>query len=82
MVKQKLLEFKKLERTDDKVTPRAGPSVFNAQAELILFDGFMKAMKIDKIVNDNKYEDLTPFITFIQELPKLCRPAFLLHLRP
>ncbi len=42
MIKQKLFEFKKLERTDDKVTPRA---------ELILFDGFMKAMKIDRIIS-------------------------------
>lgn len=51
MVKQKLFEFKKLEKTDDKVTPRASLSAYNAQAELILFDGFMKAMKIDRIIS-------------------------------
>jgi len=44
MIKQKLFEFNRLQRTDDEVTPRAG---------LILFDGFMKAMRIGKIINDN-----------------------------
>ena len=41
MIKQKLFDFNLMERTDDEVTSRAG---------LILFDGFMKAMKIDEII--------------------------------
>lgn len=42
MIKQKLWEFNLIERAEDEVTARAG---------LIMFDGFMKAMKIDKIID-------------------------------
>ncbi len=42
MIKQNLLECNKIERSEDKVTARAG---------LIMFDGFMKAMKIGDIIN-------------------------------
>ncbi len=41
MIKQKLVNFNKIERASSEVTPRAG---------LILFDGFMKAMKVDQLV--------------------------------
>ena len=42
MIKQNLLECNQLERSADEVTARAG---------LIMFDGFMKAMKIEEIIN-------------------------------
>jgi len=42
MIKQNLLKCNKIERAGDEVTARAG---------LIMFDGFMKAMKIDKIID-------------------------------
>lgn len=42
MIKQNLLECNQLERSEDEVTARAG---------LILFDGFMKAMRIEEIIN-------------------------------
>ncbi len=42
MIKQNLLECNKIERSKDKVTARAG---------LIMFDGFMKAMKIEEVIN-------------------------------
>ena len=42
MIKQNLLECNQLERSEDEVTARAG---------LIMFDGFMKAMKIEEIIN-------------------------------
>jgi hypothetical protein len=42
MIKQKLWECNLIERAEDEVTARAG---------LILFDGFMKAMKTDKIID-------------------------------
>lgn len=42
MIKQKLFEFNFMERSDDGVTSRAG---------LIVFDGFLKAMKIDRIIS-------------------------------
>lgn len=42
MVKQNLLECNQLERSEDEVTTRGG---------LIIFDGFIKAMKIEDIVN-------------------------------
>jgi hypothetical protein len=45
MIKQKLWECNLIERAEDEVTARAG---------LILFDGFMKAMKIDKIIDNPK----------------------------
>ncbi len=41
MIKQRLVNFNKIERASSEVTPRAG---------LILFDGFMKAMKVDKML--------------------------------
>lgn len=44
MIKQKLFKFKVIERAKDDVTPRAG---------LILYDGFMRALKMDKIANVN-----------------------------
>jgi hypothetical protein len=44
MIKQKLFKFKVIERAEDDVTPRAG---------LILYDGFMRALKMDKIANAN-----------------------------
>ncbi|MFQ5901868.1 MAG: IS1380 family transposase [Thermodesulfobacteriota bacterium] len=42
MAKQNLFDFNLIERTADEVTPRAG---------LIMFDGFMRAMKIDEIID-------------------------------
>lgn len=42
MIKQNLLECNKIERSADDVTARAG---------LMLFDGFMKAMKIEEVIN-------------------------------
>ncbi len=42
MIKQKLIECNLIERAEDEVT---------ARAELIMFNGFMKAMKIDKIID-------------------------------
>jgi hypothetical protein len=42
MIKQKLLEINLMERSEDEVTARAG---------LIMFNGFMKAMKIEDIIN-------------------------------
>lgn len=42
MIKQNLLECNQLERSEDEVTARGG---------LIMFDGFMKAMKIEEIIN-------------------------------
>ncbi len=42
MIKQNLLECNQIERSEDEVTARGG---------LIMFDGFMKAMKIDKIID-------------------------------
>lgn len=42
MIKQNLLECNQIERSADEVTARAG---------LIMFDGFMKAMKIEEIIN-------------------------------
>ncbi len=42
MIKQKRWECNLIEMAEDEVTARAG---------LILFDGFMKAMKIDKIID-------------------------------
>lgn len=42
MIKQNLLECNQLERSEDEVTARAG---------LIMFDGFMKAMRIEDIIN-------------------------------
>lgn len=44
MVKQPLFNFNSFERSDDRITSRAG---------LILVDGFMKAMKIDEIVSQH-----------------------------
>jgi hypothetical protein len=41
MIKQRLVNFNTIERASSEVTPRAG---------LILFDGFMKAMKVDKMM--------------------------------
>ena len=41
MIKQRLVNFNKIERASSEVTPRAG---------LILFDGFMKAMKVDEMM--------------------------------
>ncbi len=41
MIKQKLIKCNFIERAEDEVTRRVG---------LIMFDGFMKAMKIDKII--------------------------------
>ena len=41
MIKQRLFNFNKIERASSEVTPRAG---------LILFDGFMKALKVDKMM--------------------------------
>lgn len=42
MIKQNLLECNQIERSEDEVTAMAG---------LIMFDGFMKAMKIEDIIN-------------------------------
>jgi hypothetical protein len=42
MIKQNLLQCNQLERSEDEVTARAG---------LIMFDGFMKAMKIEEVIN-------------------------------
>lgn len=42
MIKQNLLECNKIERSEEEVTARAG---------LIMFDGFMKAMKIGEVIN-------------------------------
>lgn len=42
MIKQKLFNFNSMERSADEVTSRAG---------LIIHDGFMRALKIDKIVD-------------------------------
>lgn len=42
MIKQNLLECNQPERSKDDVTARTGP---------IMFDGFMKAMKIEEIIN-------------------------------
>jgi len=41
MIKQRLVNFNRIEWASSEVTPRAG---------LILFDGFMKAMKVDEVV--------------------------------
>lgn len=43
MIKQNLLECNQLERSKDDVTARAG---------LIMFDGFMKAMKIEETIKN------------------------------
>lgn len=43
MIKQKLFDFNLIERTGDGVTSRAG---------LIMFDGFMKAIKVDKMIDE------------------------------
>jgi len=42
MINQKLLEINLMERSEDEVTARAG---------LMMFDGFMKAMKIEELIN-------------------------------
>jgi hypothetical protein len=42
MIKQKLFKFNLMERSGDEVTARAG---------LIMFDGFIKAMKIEEFIN-------------------------------
>jgi hypothetical protein len=47
MIKQNLLECNQIERAGDEVTARAG---------LIMFDGFMKAMKIEEIINKHMPE--------------------------
>lgn len=47
MIKEKLFEVNKFERSGDEVTARAG---------LIMFDGFMKAMKIEEIINKHMPE--------------------------
>jgi hypothetical protein len=44
MIKRKLLECNRIERAEEEVTARAG---------LIMFDGFTKAMKMDKIVDNH-----------------------------
>ncbi len=42
MKKENLLECNKIERSEDEVTARAG---------LIMFDGFMKAIKVEEIID-------------------------------
>lgn len=47
MIKERLFEVNKIERSGDEVTARAG---------LIMFDGFMKAMRMEGIINKHMPE--------------------------